>query len=66
MTLTKKGYAVQLTRKDGTKFLSYGSGMLPCVHHQRKYSVEDKRALAKLGLKGRVVAVRYTEPVVEE
>lgn len=66
MTLTKTGYAVQLTRKDGTKFLSCGTGMLPRVEHLRKYAVKLKRELKQHGFKARVVTVRYAEPVVVE
>lgn len=65
----EKGWGVQITRKDGTKFLaSSGAGILSpvWVNSQRKYAVQWKKDLVKEGFKAKVVPVCFTRPVVVE
>jgi hypothetical protein len=67
----KKGWAVQIRRKDGSTFLSCGAGVLPAVFAQRKYAVGLRRNLAWSPdfptNRTKVVPVQYCYPeVVEE
>lgn len=60
----KKGWSVEITRKDGTTFLAAsGNGLLPVVHHLRRHAVEVKRNLLP-HFDCRVVPVQYSEPKV--
>lgn len=56
----RKGFAVAITRKDGSEFLAAsGRGLLPAVCKQRNYAVSFKRELIADGFKCRVVPVRF-------
>lgn len=63
----RQGYSVQITRGDGTTFLSAGSrGILPPVWplSLRKYAVAHKRELAEQGFRAEVVRVEFEDVVV--
>ena len=64
----RKGWGVAITRKDGTRFLSCGTGNGRAVwaNCNRKWAVEHKRDLASHGFKCRVVPVLYSDPVIIE
>lgn len=64
-----RGWAVQITRKDGSTFLaSSGEGNQPAVwvKSNRRWAVKHKRSLQEHGFKCRIVPVHYAEPVVVE
>jgi hypothetical protein len=62
---TRKGYSVQITRKDGTTFLcAAGIGIAPPIWtlQQRRYAVAHKRDLILNGFDAKVVRVTFTDP----
>ncbi|MFA5187546.1 MAG: hypothetical protein WC551_13790 [Patescibacteria group bacterium] len=65
--LVRRGWAIQITRKDKTTFLAgTGSGTYPATwcYSNRRWAVRHKRTLRESGFRCRVVAVEYTDPVV--
>ena len=69
MSTIKAGWSVQITRKDGSKFLvSAGTGNLPpiWVHRNRKWAVAHKKDLQTHGFRVKVVKVLYVDPIVVE
>jgi len=60
------GWAVQITRADGTKFFAANSGGVVTPtwpNSQRKYAVQWRDALRQVNFDARVVAVTYAHPV---
>jgi hypothetical protein len=63
----RQGFAVQITRQDGTTFFSssgFGEGRAVWSKSNRKYAVESKRAIRAAGMNAKVVPVIYFEPQV--
>lgn len=60
----RNGYAVEITREDGSNFLAAGSGFYPQVWSlsRRSSAVAYKRSLAEHGLASRVVRVEFYDP----
>jgi len=65
--LPRHGFAVQIARKDGTKFLScsaHGDASPVWCKGNRKWAVAWKRELRAAGFKATVVPVIYYDPQV--
>ena len=61
----RKGFAVQISRKDGTAFLAAAAnGIQTPIWIHRKYAVAYKRELRAEGFKARVVKVLFANPIV--
>lgn len=65
-TPAKEGYAVQITRKDGSTFLAKGGDAPVAVFTttQRRWATQFRRDLVASGLVAKVVRVVYFEPEV--
>lgn len=64
----KRGWAIEITRKDGSTFLAQsGNGLMPAIYawSMRKYVDKYRKELLIHGMKGKVVPVLYFEPITE-
>lgn len=62
-----KGWAIKITRDDGTSFLASGAeGNFPVVWalRNRKYALKFKKELLAYGMRSEIVKVSYTDPEI--